>query len=380
MLHGKSAGKRWIELPFDTIATTSSLWHATTLADVVDDETFASLVAKALAYGCVWCETDDVSGERTKLLVLRGPGPEFSIGDTVIVPEQVRRDNIWILALTPDPSTGQWPPLPPGPVTATVHERRWTVHIGAQELRPSMVWSRKLRDWAWAWTPTVGPAILDVIVDASEDAIDQWFRTHASRYYELTSTDVWGRRFVSKISDRSIMRLRPNTIAFLRDYTSPTARQHAADHKLLAGLIAGALPVTGFDVIDGDYLCTCATGFSPESLQAYLHANRRLRYDVPHPWKMGLTSLSVDALAAATEVEVEAILTRALQNELKTEAPLDELLKTTALEALPRVIAVEYKGEIDVNALAARMPSLRARVRWHWTAAFARAKRTLISG
>lgn len=371
---------RWTELPLDTLAAAGTQWRLTTLAETVSHAIFTSLLARVIRAGVVWCETKDTFGDPVRLLVLRVHGAELGIGDETFEPEQVRHDNTWILALTPDDPVGDWPRLPLGPLALSVNDRQWTLRVGEAPLTITLPWSRKQRDWAWAWPPTVGPATLNVIVDASEPQIDAWFAEHASKYYALTSTDVWGRRFEGRISNQSVLRLYPHAITFLRGYTAPPIRQLAADHVLLAGLIAGALPVTGFDVIDGDYMVTTATGFSAESLRDYLHANRRLHYKSPHRWKKGLEWHTVDATEATSEAAVEEALTRSLRAYLRTEAPLDELIRSTSLESLPRVITVEHAGDVAVEALAARLRPLRPRVQWRWTANFAKGKRTIISG
>lgn len=371
---------RWTELTLDTLATAATQWHITTLSDTVDPLVFTSLVHRAIRRGSVLCETKDSFGDPIRLLVLRVPGPEGSIAGVAFTPEQVRHDNTWILALTPNDPTGDWPALPPGPLVLNLTDREWALRVGEAELAVTLRWSKNLRDWAWAWPRTIGPATLNVIVDATSAEIDAWFTGHASRYYAHTSTDMWGRRFESKLSKDSSMRLYDRTIMFLRGYHASPPRQRAADQVLLADLIAGALPVVGFDVIDGDYMVTCATGFSAQSLHAYLRASRRFTSERAHPWKKGLERLTVDAMQAANEAEVEAAIERALQAFTRFTLPLEELLRTAPLEALPRAITVEHKGEITVAGLAARMPPLRARLQWRWAAAFEKATRTSYSG
>lgn len=369
----------WKQLPASALDTIEQ-WHLTRLDDVVPETpAFESIIDHVFRHGHLICETN-LYGDTITLVVINLKGPELTLTTTpdsttpatiAFAPEQYRQYHSWIITFATCDVSSEFPALPPG--------RLALVPGGAQigndaRLTTTLGFGRNWRDWAWAWTPTCGPAILNVIVDASTDAIDAWFAAHASRFYAYTRTDEhWGRRFDSKLWDGALIRIYPRTVSFIRGYSEPPPRQLAADRLLLHGLIDGALPVEGFDVIDGDYISFCATGYSKEELAGYLDANKQLKWKSDHPWKRGLVSLEVDATRAADEAGVAAVLAAKLG-----AASAIEHLERTPIANLPRQIVVRHAGEVGVDALAAKLLPLQPRIQWRWTAEFPRGKRTAV--
>lgn len=355
-------------------------WHLSTLDDVVDDAMHGSIIDHVFRNGFLVCATTDRCDAETTLVVLNLKGPELTLRTTTteiaFAPEQYRHHHSWIITLTTSDLSSTFPTLPAGKLALGERGATTVARIGADTtLTTTLGFSRHWRDWAWAWAPTYGPAILNVIVDATDAAtIDEWFTAHASRHYAYTRTDEhWGRRFDSKIWDGALIRLYPRTVSFIRGYSEPPPRQLAADQGLLEGLIAGALPVEGFDVIDGDYISFCATGYSKEELAHYLRADKKLKHGSDHPWKRGLVSLTVDASGATDEAGVEA----ALAAQLGGDSAIAHLTHTP-IAKLPRRIEVLHAGEVRVEALAARLLPLQPRIQWRWAAQYPRGTRTTV--
>lgn len=365
----------WTQLPVSALDGIDQ-WHLTMLEDVVGEtHVCESIIDHVFRHGHLICETIDLYEDKTTLVVINVKGPELTLttprGEIAFAPEQYRQYQSWIMTFASSEIPSDFPALPPGMLALAGDG----VRIGDDAtVTTTLGFSRDWRDWAWAWTPTYGPAILNVIVDATDEAIDAWFATHASRFYAYTRTDEhWGRRFDSKIWEGALLRLYPRRVSFIRGYHEPPPRQLAADRSLLDGLIAGALPVEGFDVIDGDYISFCATGYSAEELAGYLSADKKLKYDSDHPWKRGLIRLEVDASSATDEAGVEAQLAAKLGGESAAEH-----LKHTPIANLPRAIEVRHNGEVRVDALAARLLPLQPRIQWRWTAQFPRGTRTTV--
>lgn len=200
---------------------------------------------------------------------------------------------------------------------------------GGYTLRPHLSCHYHPRDWAWAWTPTYGPVMLNIYLDRTLAEWEEWLASFAPHGYTRdTETGVykWGDSWLT---------LRPGSVQLMRGHHTPSAGVQWVDAGLLASLLEHEL---AWDLIDGDYRAWMATGHTAASLANYLRADgSEDRGDLPrHTVEAG--TLRDDAAIAA-----------AITASFGLPAAMDLLawLRETPVPALPRTVIVNLPRDLS---------------------------------
>jgi len=205
-------------------------------------------------------------------------------------------------------------------------------------LQPFPVCSFPVRDWAWAWQPSMGPLILNLYIDRPRSELAEWIAGLAPIRF-----------------DEALMQLRvvDGGLQLLRSYHQPTPAQLEMAGGVLAQLAAGALGELSWDLLDGDYVYFVASGEDRHSLRAYLDGTSEAP---PIPRRQ------VDARSAAGDADLARVLSLALGAN-NPESLLD-WLRATPLASLPRHVEVRL-GRQNYS-LCDAIVSANPRVLWYW--------------
>lgn len=217
---------------------------------------------------------------------------------------------------------------------------------GGYTLRPHLSCDFRPRDWAWAWTPTYGPVMLNVYLTRTVAEWEEWLAGMAPHGYERGATAGQYRWGDSRLT------LRPGSVQFLRGYHTPPAAVRWVDAGLLASLLGHEL---AWDLIDGDYRVWMATGHTADSLAGYLRAGgSEERGDLSwHTVEAGTLS---DDVAIAEAIGASFGLTAAT-DILKwvRETPVPALPRTIAVN-LPRDLSQMYESSVLLQGLVLANP------------------------
>ena len=295
------------------------------------------------------------------LLFLRLPRASASLGSQRFSPTSVHRSRAWVLGLQAGPanSPSSLPALPAGPAQLVWDDHGWPeVHFSGMRLGCGC--HPLARDWAWAWTPTYGPVILRLHLNASPQEL--------ADFVEAQCPGLWqprdGVQLFSGLSDDCRMLQSPGTLVLSRGYLTPLEAQVAADHQLLLALAHGALGELEFDLFDGDYHVFKAAGYSCQSLWDYLHAQAAA--GKKHRWNRFPEIDCIDARSADVQTSASAIARGLSWEEPGLEALL-ERLRTTPVQQLPRCIRITISEPPWNQALRYRFLTAQPRVMFWWT-------------
>ena len=194
---------------------------------------------------------------------------------------------------------------------------------GGFSLRPHLSCTYQPRDWAWAWTPTYGPVILNIYLERTLAESEEWLASlapHGYEPFERPGHYHWG---------DSRLTLRDGRVRFSRGYLTPPAAVQWVDAGLLCSLLSHELT---WDLMDGDYLVWTATGHTAASFANYLRAGGSADRG---EWEWPV----VDAGAASDDTAIA----RALQEffGVPPGAAAPEYFRNTPVPELPRKVTIK---------------------------------------
>ena len=214
---------------------------------------------------------------------------------------------------------------------------------GGHTLRPHLSCDYRPRDWAWAWTPTYGPVMLNIYLDRTIAEWEHWLKSLAPHGYARDTENgpyKWGDSWLS---------LRPGSVQFMRGYHTPSAAVQWVDAGLLGSLLGHEL---AWDLIDGDYRSWKATGHTAASLANYLRADGS-------DDRGDLRQHTVEAGTLREETAIaEAI---AASFDLPAGTDILAWFRETPVPALPRTITVNLPR--DLSPMYETSPLLQGLVR-----------------
>lgn len=248
------------------------------------------------------------------------------------------------------------PPIPPEPATLHWQDGWPELTFGTRRLGCAM--RPDSRDWAWAWSPTIGPVLLRLHLRRSAAEIEQFV---AARGDWSPHPDGYWR---SRHSADSRLALGPNYFSLSRGYHRPPDAQVAADHFLLLALADGALGEFTFDLFDGDYYVFEASGESGASLRDYLHA--RGRRERRHRWNSYPQLDAPIEARADTADETARQLARGLGWECASLDALCTQLQQAHVPDLPRRIEVLIREAAFPEEIRHRLACAQPRVQFHF--------------
>jgi hypothetical protein len=248
------------------------------------------------------------------------------------------------------------------------------------------------RDWAWAWSRSLGPVYFNLHVSQTADELRDWLAgVRCVAYEQIGDALVRGEQPV-RFSDvyqqvhlnayhlsadqhsSGIVQHNDRLIMLIRSYHTPSPLQQAIDASLLASLRAGDLGELSWDLLDGDYVNFQATGASLESLRQYLDPNQGEQQQRDR-WGVALARHAVDAMAAERWEQVAAAIAlhfRVPSAHGDAEVDLEAWFAHTPIAGLPRMIEVSLKHALYDAAQEPRDRLQRAsmRVLWSWRLGF----------
>jgi hypothetical protein len=241
-----------------------------------------------------------------------------------------------------------------GITEARMAGRGWEWDCG-YTLRPHLSCDYRPRDWAWAWSRTYGPVILNIYLPRTVAEWEEWLAGMAPHGY--TQDAQMGRY---KWGD-SRLSLRPGSVQFARSYITPPAAVQWVDAGLLGSLLGQEH--LAWDLMDGDYRSWVATGHTAASLANYLRADgSEDRGDLPR-----------HTVEAGT-LRDEPAIAEAIATSFGLPAGTDILawIRETPVPALPRTVTVNLPR--DLSQMYETSPLLQglvlANMRVFWSFSF----------
>ncbi|MBS2034508.1 hypothetical protein JST97_05960 [bacterium] len=343
----------WASQPLDQLAAVTSPWRIVSALPWF--EQMPGLRQQTLGKRAVLALPE--AGQ--PLLVLRLPRRIAALDGQRFAGERLGFSNAWVLALQAGPgeSCPETPSLPSGPARLDWAEGWPEVRWGQSRLGSGC--HPLARDWAWAWTPTYGPVLLRLYLQASQAAIISWVESQCAGLWRAHPSG----NLASRLSEDCRMLCSPGYLRLSRGYLHPPEEQVEADYFLLMNLTEGALGELEFDLMDGDYVRYVATGDSRQSLRDYLHA--RAGRGRPHRWNRFRDLPVIDAVASDPE-GCAALVSQALGWEPLSLEPLLTRLAATPLSQLPRHLHIEVRSEVWGQEVWDRFARAQPRILFTW--------------
>lgn len=205
------------------------------------------------------------------------------------------------------------------------------------------------RDWAWRWTPGIGPLVLSLQFEAPPMPPRKWLKRRRDvPYVPQREPNDWVGPAGHERSE--MLRFQDDGMSFFRSYDTPPPAVIAFDAAVLDALIDGALGRLCWDLADEDYGEPLGSGDDAASLAWFLSAPPD---EVHAHCRTLFTPLPIDATAARDADELVAMVNVAL----------DSWFETHSAQLHPRVVEVKSPRTIAATDWWARLHRPRIRVR-----------------
>ena len=222
---------------------------------------------------------------------------------------------------------------------------------GGYTLRPHLSCDYRPRDWAWAWTRTMGPVILNIYLPRTVAQWEEWLAGMAPHGY-VRDTEKgpykWGQCWLS---------LAPGCLQLSRGFHLPPDAVVWVDAGLLGSLLGEEH--LSWDLLDGDYINWKATGHTTASLANYLRADGTEE-------RGDLREHTVEAKTLREEPAIADAI--AASFGLPAGTDIVAWMRETPLPALPRRVTVNLPRDLlpahDSLALVRGLRDANRRILW----------------
>ncbi|MFT3709672.1 MAG: hypothetical protein QM817_18755 [Archangium sp.] len=190
------------------------------------------------------------------------------------------------------------------------------------------------RDWAWRWSPAVGPIALTLRFASPSRPPLEWFAAQEENPYVEETRGRW--RGPTQSERGELLVGTTTSLTFLRSFHEPPPELLAFDARCLLQLIGDALGSFDWSLIDEDYYSYVAAGDDATSLARYLSAPPA---ELDTHYKALFTPLEIDARTATTPEEALA----------RVGVSFDRWFETHGTHERPRVVHVHASQKLGAD-------------------------------